>query len=419
MVVKSETRVLIVDDSPENLRILGEILKDYQRSVALNGKKAIELAQSAVKPDIILLDVVMPEMDGFEVCRRLKEEESTKDIPLIFITSLSDAQSMVKGFKLGAADYITKPFQSEEICIRVETHLKVKKYHSELILKSKKLEEAFSDLKKMQIKLIESEKLTSIGMLTAGVAHEINNPISAVNSSAIALEKIKQKIISVMSMYDLLTPDTYIEHIKEIHALKKELQFSELLKGFSELTTIIGKSSKRVADIVRSLRVFTRLDEDELQKIDVHENIDSTLLLLKSRTKNIDVIKDYGNIPEITCFAGKLNQVFMNLIVNAIDAVEEKETNSGNFIKISTGRIAEESKILITFEDSGAGIDDHLSEKIFEPFFTTKKIGKGMGLGLSISQSIVQKHGGELTCAKNKNKNTVFTLILPETVVLK
>ncbi len=257
------------------------------------------------------------------------------------------------------------------------------------------LEEALKELKETQHQLVMKEKMASLGNLVAGVAHEINNPIGAVYSAADT---------SVRSLNMVL--DT-LESSGNLTEIKNDKNFSCALDILKKNNTVMLIASERIAKIVKSLKNFARLDESEFQKADLHEGLDSTLTLLEHELKNrIEVNKHYGTIPELACYPNQLNQVFMNIMANAIQSIHEKGT-----ITISTG--TENGNIVIKIHDNGVGIDEKHIGQIFDPGFTTKGVGVGTGLGLSISYNIIKKHNGEIKVESELNKGTAFNIILP------
>jgi signal transduction histidine kinase len=419
-----EALILIVDDNPTNIKVMYEVLEQagFRVLIAKNGESALAKLQ-AVTPDLILLDVMMPGIDGFETCRRLKANHATQDIPVIFMTALSEVDEKVKAFALGAVDYITKPFQQAEVLARVNLHLKLKQLTQQLEKlveeRTHQLTETVSDLNESQLHLLQSEKMSALGQLVAGVAHEINNPVSFINGNLIHAEKYVQDLIAHLRLYQQKAPESEIEN----HAEDIELEY--LLEDLPSVTNSMKKGTQRIQDISISLRNFSRTDSIAKTRFDIHEGIDTTLLILKHRLKangnqpEIKVIKEYGNLPLIECFPGQLNQVFMNLLANAIDAIEESSQHSSrehqqnsHQINIQTFNLNDTVKIQI--QDSGIGIPEEIKTKIFEQLFTTKLMGKGTGLGLAISrQIIVEKHQGKIEVFSELGKGTEFTIIIP------
>ena len=291
------------------------------------------------------------------------------------------------------------------------------------IKQATELEQALDALQKTQSQLIQSEKMSSLGQLVAGIAHEINNPVNFIHGNVIHTHHYTQDLLELVAQYQTAyptPPDTIAQYMEDIDL--KFLQ-ADLPKMLQSMQT----GTERIREIVKSLRLFSRLDEAELKCVNLHEGLDSTLLILQSRIQEtlirgrIVIQKNYGEILWVECLAGQLNQVFMNIIVNAIDALEERDHYrsleeqkvSPSCITITTS-LGIDRQTCISIHDNGPGIPDAIQPLIFDPFFTTKEVGKGTGLGMSISyQIITEKHGGTLTLQSTPETGTTFTIMIP------
>ena len=426
--MKDTQLVLVVDDTPANLNVVAEALGDagFEIAIATDGERAIKQA-TVGQPDLILLDVMMPGIDGFETCRRLKASPLTCDIPVIFMTALADTTDKVKGFNLGAVDYIPKPFQEAELIARVTTHLKLRHLSQTL---EQQVEERTSELKtalqqvqQSQVQLVQSEKMAVLGQLVAGIAHEINNPVNFILGNLDYTKEYTKSLLGFVQLYQKHYPNP----VAEIQDHAKELDLEFLQEDLLKILDSMKMGTDRICEIVRSLRNFSHVDEAERKAVDIHEGIKSTLLILQHRLKSnsehpaIQVIQEYGQLPLIECYAGSLNQVFMNILANAIDALEEfsaKHTYQENQknprqIIIRTS-IIDSQVVQIAIADNGAGIPEEIQQRIFDPFFTTKPVGKGTGMGMSISyQIITKKHHGKLLCNSTLNKGAEFVIQIP------
>lgn len=477
--------ILIVDDTPTNL---GSVLDFLSASgftvwVARSGASALKKVQYS-QPDLILLDVLMPEMDGFETCQHLKANDLTKDIPVIFMTALDDTESKVKGFNVGGVDYITKPLQHEEVLARAVTHLNLrnltKKLQAQIVereraqadlqllaqelerrvedrtaklsqtnerlkqevaerklaeaalqasearerQKALQLENSLHELKQLQSQLIQSEKMSALGQLVAGVAHEINNPVNFIYGNLSYALEYSNTLVNILDLYQKHYPHPAQEIEAEIEASELDFVKDDLPKMFQSMHL----GAERIREIVLSLRHFARQEGFEMRAVNLHEGIDSTLMILHSRLKfksdrpSIEVVRDYSpNLPEVDCYGGEMNQVFMNVLANALDAIDEwnrqrtpeEIKRNPNVIRITT-EVTSSNSVAIRIVDNGPGMSEEVRRHVFNPFFTTKPPGKGTGIGLSISwQIVVEKHGGNLVCISAPGRGTEFTIQIP------
>ncbi len=287
--------------------------------------------------------------------------------------------------------------------------LKVEERTQDLNKKNAALNETLSKLRQAQTQLIQSEKMVSLGQLTAGIAHEINNPINFVLNGIMPLEANISDLFELVGLYiknlESPTPDL-VEIIKE---LKDEIEYDELKPEILGLCNSIKIGAKRTSEIVNGLRTFSRTDENEKKLTDIHEGLDSTLAILSGKLKGrVQVVKEYASLPHIDCFPGQLNQVFMNIISNANQAIGDVKGT----ITITTNK-ANDDSITIGIKDDGPGMSDEVKEKIFEPFFTTKDVGEGTGLGMSITFGIIQKHSGSIEIETTVGVGTEFLITIP------
>jgi signal transduction histidine kinase/DNA-binding response OmpR family regulator len=633
---KQTGRILVVDDTTANLRLLTDLLtaEGYITYPASSGKLALEFIRTTL-PDLILLDIRMPGMDGFEVCRQIKADDLTSDIPVIFISGLENERDKVEGFQVGGIDYIIKPFQRDEMLARIKTHLRlreltvrleqevnmrteelataneglqqmnrelraisdcnqvlvrtdseqtllnrichivceqagyrmawvgyaehdeaktvrpvahagceeghlssaditwadtergqrppgaairsgkaiciqdfsadsrvapwrekamacgyrssialplkdealevfgvfciysmqtntftveevclledlaadlafgiaalrtrikhqeaeeslrqlneeleerVRKRTQELAQSHEELQKAYDELKIAQSRVLQQEKMASIGQLAAGVAHEINNPMGFILSNLNTLEKYTHRLLDFQDAQEATISELIARFgveesaIDELKKLKSSLKIRAVRGDIADLLEESVEGGERVKEIVKNLKSFARVDEtEERKRADINECLDSTLNIVWNELKyNCTVVKDYGEIPSIVCNPGQLNQVFMNLLVNAAHAIE-----SQGEIRIVTS--SDEEFVKVTVEDTGCGIPADKLSRIFDPFFTTKEVGKGTGLGLSIAYDIIKNHQGEINVESEVGQGTCFSISLPVT----
>jgi signal transduction histidine kinase len=419
--------VLVVDDTPDNLRLLSAMLtaQGFEVRKALNGKMALTACQM-VLPDVILLDINMPGMDGYQVCQQLKTDDKTCQVPVIFISALDDVLDKVKAFDVGGVDYVTKPFHGAEVVLRIENQINLRLLQRKLEEKNSLLQEALDNLQAAQVQRIQNEKMVALGQLVAGIAHEVNNPITFIYGNLEYASQYVRDLVNLIEVYQ----QEYPQPTPKVQKMVGDVDLNFVINDLQNLMGAMYRGSDRIREIVQALQNFSRLDESTMKEVNIHEGINSTLVMLQHRLRKTDtrpaitVVKDYGVLPPISCYASELNQVFMHLLNNAIDAIEREENHvlsepqTGIPPKIPQIRIHTEvtdhHTVKFMIADNGVGIDESLRSRLFDPFFTTKPVGKGSGLGLSISyQIIVQQHHGKITYTSSLNQGTEFTVEIP------
>lgn len=411
--IQSSEFVLIVDDTPTNISVLAQTLRQANLSIRIANDGLSALAQvRKIRPSLILLDVQMPGIDGFETCRRLKADAATRDIPVIFMTALSDKASRVEGLSLGAVDYIAKPFERAEVLARIKVHLQLKRLTEQL---ENTVNARTRTLQETQDLLIEQEKLAALGQLMAGVAHEINNPMTCIANNIGPAHEYVNDLTELIKLYreHLNTPVPAIDKMWEAC----DIEFA--MEDLPKLLNSMALSIERIKDLSTSLRSFSRGESAEPVIFDIHHGLDSTLVILGHRLKSanakssVSISKHYSELPPVRCFPSAMNQVFMNILANALDALEETHEPT---IEIVTRRVENESSAWVHIEiaDNGPGMTAETQKHLFDALYTTKPVDKGTGLGLSISREIVEKrHNGRLVCESLPGQGCRFIVMLP------
>ena len=371
--------VLVVDDIPTNITIISGVLKDsFRIQVATNGKKALAMARAPDKPDLILLDVVMPRMDGYEVCRHLKATPATREIPVIFLTGVTDAANEEKGFEVGAVDYIHKPFSPPLILARVKNQLALQSALRQAREDRDQAEELFRAL---QAEVRHVARLTTMGELAASIAHEIRQPLAAVVNNANA---------------GLRWLNNQPPNLKQVRTALKR----------------IVSDSERGGDVIGSIQGMVKKGEEERARLDINDLIREVMRLVQGELKNRGVSSRAelaDDLPRVLADRIQLRQVILNLIMNAIEAMGSV-SDPARVLRVRSEKHGDDG-VLVAVEDSGSGIAPEDMDRIFETFFTTKS--EGMGMGLSICRSIVESHGGRISASRANPRGSVFQFFLP------
>ncbi|HEX2639768.1 MAG TPA: ATP-binding protein, partial [Pyrinomonadaceae bacterium] len=390
--------VLIVDHIPVVRRTFTDCLSERyecrEAATVLDAFKQLKQREFSV----VVADVILPGLSGIELLRKVVE--SYPDTPVIIVTGIDRPQRAVDAMRLGAFDYLIKPCEPDVLMLVVERAidqrnlmLSARKNKEDLEIRNAELLEANIKLKRLQAQIVHSEKMASLGQLTAGIAHELNNPLAFIYSN---LDILKD---TVNKLKEQVSPDFSASGAPDE-------TMRSFLSDVTELVADCQEGAERVKDVVQNLRLFSRLDEAEPKKTNIHEGLDSTIRLLSRyfSREHIVLERDYGEVPEIDAFPGQLNQLWMNLLANAAQAINEK----GGQVGIRT--YLDEGSVVVEVTDNGEGIAPEHVNRIFDPFFTTKPVGEGTGLGLSISFGIVQRHGGTIDVRSDKTNGTAFTV---------
>lgn len=399
---------MIVDDQADNLRVLAAVLEfaGYGDLECLSDSRTIVPTFQEYQPDLILLDLHMPHVDGLAAMDQLREVTSEDDyLPILVLTGDATSEAKEKALSHGAHDFLSKPLNRTEVQLRVKNLLETRQLYLQIKAQNISLEQRVRErtelaeelartnqkLRETQTHLVHSEKMAGLGQLVAGIAHEINNPLAFVINNIFVVEENLEKLTALGKDGDAPFPAEAFSRIGKMQA-----RIADAHSG-----------AARVKDLVTKLRTFSRLDEGTVKTINIRESIESVLLFLRHKMEGrIDVERNYGEPEMLTCLAGELNQVLMNVIANAIDAIE-----GPGRITLATGK--QNGHFVIRVRDTGKGIPEEIRGRIFEPFFTTKPVGQGTGLGLAISYGIMQAHHGSMEFSSVPGQGTEFTLKIP------
>lgn len=414
--------VLLVDDQAvmnEAIQCLLALESDITYHYCSTADRALATALE-VTPTVILQDLIMPGVDGMALVKQFRTQAATQDIPIIMFSTNDDPQTKAEAFAVGVNDYLVKLPDRIELVARIRYHSQAylnRQAHTAALVaqaQAQELEQMLQELRRTQAQLIQTEKLSSLGQMLAGIAHEINNPVNFIFGNLTYIETYVSDLLRLVHAYQ----ERYPEPGDEIQTILEDIDYEFLTQDLEKTLDSTRLGVERIIQIVLSLRNFSRHDQVEMRLSNLHEGIDSTLLILGHRIKQgIEIIKQYGELPPIECYPAQLNQVFMNILNNAIDVLEDSSsattapTGFNKQIFIQTKR-QDENWIEVRIRDTGAGIPADILDKLFNPFFTTKPVGKGTGLGLSICQQIIKNHQGSLEVVSQPGQGTEFIIQL-------
>ncbi|HEX8337807.1 MAG TPA: ATP-binding protein [Pyrinomonadaceae bacterium] len=408
---EQDRRILIVDDeqmlrSLFSMQLSGNYLCDtaanYNEAVSLLGRQTYSL---------VITDLIMPGLGGIELMREVHAR--FPDTAVIVVSGVDRPQRVLDALRLGAYDYLIKPFDGDTLELSVERALErrallrdARRYKRDLERRNSELHETNARLERLQAQIVQSEKMASLGQLAAGIAHELNNPSGFIYGNMQMLSECVLGLERLLSFYEgvRLAP----EEGAALRALKDEVDYEHTLNDLHSIIIDCREGAERIRDIVQNLRTFSRLDEAEFKKVDIHDGLESTLRLLSRFFSSgaVTLRREYGRLPPVDCYAGQLNQVWMNLLANAAHAVK-----CGGVVSVSTeGR---GDSVIVRVRDTGCGIAPENLPRIFDPFFTTKPVGEGTGLGLSVTYGIIERHGGAIEVESRLGEGTVFTVTIP------
>ena len=410
-VASAGSRILIVDDEHLVRETFAAFLEeDYVCQTAASSDEA--LAHLATDDyALVLSDIQMPGRNGVELLREIRARYP--DIAVVMCSGIDRPQRIRDALRLGAVDYLIKPCELEVLsfCVeraleRRELMLTARRYRADLERQNIELSAQKAELERLHAQIIHSEKMAGLGQLAAGVAHELNNPAGFIYGNMDLIKGYLGRLELVLSIYQRVSLPP--SEAAELELTKAEIGYDELLPELRSMVADCLEGAERIRDVVQNLRLFSRLDDPECKRVDLHESIDSTLRLLSRYygSGRIRLVREYGKLPLVDCYPGQLNQVWTNLLVNAAQAID-----GDGEVRISS-RVDGEL-VVISISDTGIGIEPDKLNRIFEPFFTTKPVGEGTGLGLSISYGIIEKHGGSITVESTAGAGATFNVSIP------
>lgn len=404
-----EARILIVEDDPVQTLLLKQSLKNsnYEIIYTKDACNALQVLKTE-SIDLVLCDWMMPGVTGIELCHQVKSDPDLASVIFILLTGKTSIEDQVFGLESGADDFLNKPIIKNHLLARIHAGLRQKKLYDQLAIANHRLKET-------QAQLVQTKKMSSLSVVIAGLAHEINNPNNFISGNLKPIEEYFEDLSQLLQLYQ----EHYPNPPQEITEFIEEIELDYLLEDLPQTLASIHNGSSRISEIISSMRTFVGLDEADLKAVNLNHCIDNILSIIRQRLreKEIQVNCQYADLVNIYCHARNINQALMHIFLNAIDAIEEKRSKSGFFqgdISVTTEYVEDaDQKIKISIFDNGMGVAPEVFDKIFDPFFTTKDVGKGIGMGLSVAYRIVQQHSGEIFCNSYPGVGAEFVVLLP------
>ena len=407
--------ILVVDDNADMRELIGFILgREFTVHLACNGREALAMLDG-LTPDLVVSDIMMPEMSGIQLCRAIKQDGRLQDIPVMLVSSKAESEMKIEGLELGADDYVTKPFHPRELLARARSHAALRRARLDLTERNGDLERALEELRQAEAQLVQSERLAAVGELAAGIAHEVNNPVNyalnAVRALGTTVDELRTLVTDSVDA-DLDAGGVRATGSESPHKGLAAADPNDLGATVVELSGIVSAGLERTQRLVGQLRDFAAPGSSGHDPIDLCDGVRSTGMLMQRdlETAGVALSLELPDVPQrVHGDAGAVNQVLLNLLKNAAEAMEGR----GGVITVAVREHGGE--IAVEVRDNGVGIPDDLIPRLFDPFFTTKAAGEGSGLGLSMCRRIADAHGGHLAVQSRLGEGSCFTLTLPTT----
>lgn len=386
-------KALAVDDSATVRAHLKQVLSAQMECICMpDAESALKYALES-RPDIIISDVIMGEMDGYELCKRIRAAPLLKDVPFILLTAQNDADARAIGLEEGADDYIAKPFNARELLARASSLLRLQDARQEIVAQKEILSRSHQELLTAQRQLLESEKVATLGSIAAGVAHELNNPLAFVLSGVDQMASLAEDLLSEKP-------------------LSKE-EKKALLADVDEIRSEVAQGADRIRSVMHDLRLLGSPDEDSTHALDVSDEIERALVIAHDQLTGIEIVRELHHQGTLRARAGYLTQLMLNLISNSAQALNQRP-NPRITIRTRMMTDSRAAKLEVSVEDNGAGIAPETLPRIFDPFFTTQFAGKGKGLGLPVCANLIKRLGGSTTVESTLGKGTTLRFWLPQ-----